>query len=356
MTKTVAIAGRRIGPGEPVYVIAEAGVDHNGELDQALRLVDAAAESGVDAVKFQTFEPALLASTAAPLAAYQRVAGTPDLDQIELLETLRLPAEALAAVAERSRERGIIFLSTPFDEQSADLLDELDVPAFKVGSGELTNLPFLRDLAGRGRPLLLSTGMATLGEVAAALEAVAKAGGPDVALLHCVSSYPAPDEDANLRAMDTLRDAFSVPVGYSDHSLGTDVAIAAVARGAALLERHITLDRRLSGPDQVLSLEPGEFAGLTRRVRALEQALGDGVKRPRPSELENLVVARRSIVAARSMEAGELLDAGSLAMKRPGGGLAPSQLDDLVGKRLARSIAADELLTEEHLEAGRESE
>ena len=266
-----------------------------------------------------------------------------------MLRRLCLGDDALAAVATRCRERGILFLSTPFDETSADLLEQLGVPAFKVGSGELTNLPFLRNLARRGRPLLVSTGMAMLDEVGSAVEAIRSSGAPDLALLHCVSSYPAPDEEANLRAMDTLREAFSVPVGYSDHGVTTDVALAAVARGADLLERHLTLDRKLPGPDQALSLEPGDMADLVRRIRVVEQALGDGIKRPQGSEVENLVVVRRSIVAARSMEAGEMLDEAALDVKRPGGGLPPSMLESVIGARLARPIQADELLTEAHL-------
>jgi N,N'-diacetyllegionaminate synthase len=353
---TIEIAGRRIGTGEPVFVIAEAGVNHNGDPDKALRLVDAAAASGADAVKFQTFDPTRLASRVAPLAQYQRAGEAPERGQIAMLNRLRLGDDALATVAGRCRESGILFLSTPFDEPSADLLEELDVPAFKVGSGELTNLPFLRNLAGRGRPLLLSTGMASLDEVGAAVESLRGSGALALALLHCVSSYPAPDREANLRAMDTLRQAFSVPVGYSDHSLGTDVALAAVARGAAVLERHLTLDRELPGPDQALSLDPDEFTDLVRRIRVLEQALGDGLKRSQPSEQENLVVARRSIVVVRAMQAGERIDAAALAVKRPGGGLPPSRLESVVGARLARPIDADELLTEAHLEAEAASE
>jgi N,N'-diacetyllegionaminate synthase len=347
----VEIAGRRIGAGAPVFVIAEAGVNHNGDQAKALRLVDAAAASGADAVKFQTFDPNRLASRAAPLAEYQRAGESPELGQVAMLSRLRLPDDALAAVAMRCRERGILFLSTPFDEVSADLLDELDVPAFKIGSGELTNLPFLRNLASRGRPLLLSTGMATLGEVAAAVDAVAASGAHGLVLLHCVSSYPAPAKEANLRAMDTLREAFSVPVGYSDHCLGTDVALAAVARDAAVLERHLTLDRCLPGPDHALSLEPGELAELMHRIRTLERALGDGRKRPQRSEYENLLVARRSIVAARAMQPGERIDAAALTLKRPGGGLPPSRLASVVGVRLVRPIEVDELLTEAHLES-----
>jgi N,N'-diacetyllegionaminate synthase len=345
----IDVGGRRVGEGEPVLLIAEAGVNHNGDLVQALQLVDAAAKSGADAVKFQTFDPDALASQTAPLADYQREGATSAGSQVEMLRALLLDDDAFERVAARCAERGVIFLSTPFDERSADLLEALGVVAFKVGSGELTNLPFLRNLAGRGRPLLVSTGMATLDEVDAAVRTIREHGEPPLALLHCVSSYPAPIEDANLRAIDTLREVFAVPVGYSDHCLGTDASIGAVARGASILERHFTLDRRLPGPDQALSLEPAELAELFARIRALESALGDGVKRPRASERETMGVVRRSIVATRSMQAGERLDAGSLAVKRPGGGLPASRLESVIGARLLRPIDADELLTDAHL-------
>jgi N-acetylneuraminate synthase/N,N'-diacetyllegionaminate synthase len=346
---TLEIGGRRIGNDQDVFVIAEAGVNHNGDPALALELVDAAADSGADAVKFQTFDPSELATDSAPLAEYQRGDAAP-AGQAEMLAPLRLDDEAFKAIAARCKARGITFLSTPFDERSADLLEQLEVQAFKVGSGELTNLPFLRNLARRGRPLLVSTGMATLAEVADAVVAIREAGEPSIVLLHCVSSYPAPPEDANLRAMDTLRETFDVAVGFSDHSLGADLSLAAVARGASILERHLTTDRRLPGPDHAASLEPDEFRDLVGRLRMLERALGDGVKRPQPSEMEIRDVARRSIVAVRSMQAGERIDASAVAVKRPGVGLPPSRLDSVIGTRLARAIGADEPLTEAHLE------
>lgn len=349
------VGGHLIGQGQPVFVIAEAGVNHNGDQTLALELVDAAADSGADAVKFQTFDPDEIASSSAPLADYQRGEAAADSGQADMLAPLRLDDEAFKTIAARCEARAIMFLSTPFDERSADLLEQLGVPAFKVGSGELTNLPFLRNLARRSRPLLVSTGMATLAEVADAVRVIGDAGDPPLALLHCVSSYPAPPEDANLRAMDTLSDTFGVPVGFSDHSLGADLSLAAVARGAAILERHLTIDRRLPGPDHAASLEPDEFRDLVGRLRMLERALGDGVKRPQPSELEIRTVARRSIVAVRSMQAGEQIDANALAVKRPGGGLPPSRLDSVIGTRLARAIGVDELLTEAHLEASSHS-
>jgi N-acetylneuraminate synthase/N,N'-diacetyllegionaminate synthase len=344
-----AIGPRQISGGAPVFVIAEAGVNHDGRLEDALALVDAAAESGADAVKFQTFDPSALASSDAPLAGYQ-MSRTAAESQVGMLEGLRLPDDAFDRVAERCAHRRVAFLSTPFDEGSADLLERLGVPAFKVGSGELTNLPFLRNLAARRRPLLLSTGMADLDEVGAAMDAVAQAGATEVALLHCVSSYPAPPDEANLRAMDTLREAFHVPVGFSDHSLGPDVSLAAVARGAELLERHLTLDRKRPGPDHAISLEPQELSDLVRRVRVVESALGDGRKRSQPSELETRAVARRSLVALRDLAAGDTLTVDAVGVKRPGGGLPPAALDDVVGARLRRPVRRDQQLTEADLE------
>jgi N-acetylneuraminate synthase/N,N'-diacetyllegionaminate synthase len=352
MAGPFAIAGRPVGaPGAPAFVIAEAGVNHDGDVDAALALVDAAAEAGADAVKFQTFDPAALTVEAAPLADYQRDRGEAS-DQRKMLDRLRLPDAAFARLAERAAVRGIVFLSAPFDEGSAALLDGLDVAAFKLGSGELTNLPFLERVAAYGRPMILSTGMAVLDEVAAAVATVRAAGVSDVALLHCVSSYPTPVEQANVSAMDALRAAHpDVVVGYSDHVLGLDAAVASIARGAAILERHLTLDRGRPGPDHALSSEPDEFAELVRRVRATEAALGDGVKAPQAAEADVRAVARRSLVTARALRAGDTLDAAALTAKRPGGGLEPALLPSLVGRRVARDVAAGVALSDADLES-----
>lgn len=348
MSATVTIGERILGDGAPVLVIAEVGVNHDGDLDTAIALVDAAADAGAEAVKFQTFDAAALATPAADLAAYQRERDVASAGQREMLERLELGAEAFATIAEHCRRRGVLFLSTPFDLDSAALLVELGVPAFKVGSGELTNLPFLHALSAYGRPLLVSTGMATLDEVGAAVTVVGRGGAPLV-LLHCVSSYPAPTSEANLRALATLREAFGVPVGYSDHCLGAEVTLAAVARDACVIERHLTLDRARPGPDHAMSMEPGELAELVSAIRTVEAALGDGVKVPQPSERETRVVARRSIVAARPLAAGQRLTANALAIKRPGDGLPPSRLDELLGRRLIRALTVDQQLVEADL-------
>jgi N,N'-diacetyllegionaminate synthase len=347
----MTIAGRAVGArGAPVFVIAEAGINHDGSVEDALALVEAAADAGADAVKFQTFDPAALTVDEAPLAEYQRERGEAS-DQRRMLDRLRLADAEFAQLSDLAANRGIVFLSAPFDEGSAELLDGLDVPAFKLGSGELTNLPFLAKVAAYGRPMILSTGMAVLDEVAAAVATVRGAGVQDIALLHCVSSYPTPIEQANVRAMDALRAAHpDCVIGYSDHVLGLDAAVAAVARGAAILERHLTLDRRRRGPDHALSSEPVEFAELVRRVRAVETALGDGIKAPQAAEANVRVVARRSLVTVRALRTGDTLDAAALTAKRPGGGLEPARLPELVGRRVARDVAAGVALTDADLE------
>lgn len=336
----VNLAGRTVGDGLPALVIAEAGVNHNGDPDLALRLVDAAADAGADAVKFQTFDPDELVTAGARRAAYQLADG-PD-PQREMLRRLTLPPAEFRRLQRRARERGLLFLSTPFDLPSLNVLMELGVPAIKVGSGDLTNLPFLRQVGGTGLPALLSTGMGTMGEIEEALAALGRA---PVVLLHCVSSYPAEPGDCNLRAMATMRAAFGLPVGFSDHTRGSEIALAAVGLGAAVIEKHLTLDRSLPGPDHAASLEPHEFAAMVRGIRAVEAALGDGIKRPRPAEADVMAAARRSLVAAADLSAGVRLEEGMIAVKRPGTGIAPRHLPLVLGRRLTRDVGRDELLT-----------
>jgi len=346
-----AVGRRHIGTGEPVFVNAEAGVNHNGDLDLARRLIDVAADAGADAVKFQTFRTEALVSGAAPKARYQLETTGSEESQQAMLARLELSPAAHVTLRDRARERGIVFFSTPFDEASADLLDGLGVELLKVPSGEVTNLPLLRHVAAKRRPVLISTGMCTLAEVETAVATVQAAGDPPLALLHCVSAYPAPVEDTNLRAMDTLRARFGCPVGLSDHSLGIAIALAAVARGATILEKHVTLDKTLPGPDHRASLEPAELTALVRGVRAIEAALGDGDKRPMPSELDTRAVARRSLVAAHALPAGHRLTRGDVAIKRPGTGLGPAELERVLGRRLRRAVTADELLEWSALES-----
>ena len=341
----LVIAGRRIGPGEPCFIIAEAGVNHNGDLALAKRLIEAAAEAGADAVKFQTFRGERLVSPTARKAAYQMAATGAEESQLDMIQRLELPPEAFGELKRHCEARGALFLSTPFDAESADLLEALGVAAFKIPSGELTNPALLSHVGRKGKPVILSTGMATLDEVRAAVDTLRRAGARELAVLHCVSSYPADPADANLRAMATLAEAFHVPVGYSDHTPGIEVALAAAALGACVIEKHVTLDRTLPGPDHRASLEPGEFAALVRGVRTVESALGDGRKRPAPSEADTAAVARRSLVAARDVPVGATLTEDALAVLRPGTGLSPALRDQVLGRTATRRIPAGTPLT-----------
>lgn len=347
--RAFVVSGREVREGAPVFIVAEAGVNHNGDPDLARRLVDAAAEAGADAVKFQTFRTEALVSRDAPKAGYQRETTGGGESQRDMLRRLELGPDHHALLQGDCTKRGILFFSTPFDEKSADLLEALGVALFKLPSGEITNLPLLRHVARKGKPLFLSTGMSTLEEVAQAVAAIHDAGDPPLALLHCVSAYPAPPSEMNLRAMDTLRKRFGGPVGLSDHTLGIEIALAGVARGAAIVEKHLTLDKSLPGPDHRASLNPIEFAALVRAIRAVESALGDGEKRPMPSEADTRRVARRSLVAARSIRAGETLTAELVAIRRPGTGISPAELDRALGRTAKRDLQADEVIDWEAL-------
>jgi N-acetylneuraminate synthase/N,N'-diacetyllegionaminate synthase len=339
--RSIALTQKSIGPGHPCFVIAEAGVNHNGNVGLAHGLIDLAADCGADAVKFQTFEPDSLAASDAPPAAYQRSA-TAASTQHELLQQLVLPESAWTELAAHARERSLIFLSTPFDLASAEMLLTLGVPALKVPSGELDNVVFLESIATLGVPLLISTGMAFMDEVAQALDVVAAA--PAVALLHCVSSYPATSASANLRAVSSMQSSFDVPVGWSDHTVGSVTALGAVALGAALLEKHLTLDRSLPGPDHAASADPVAFRQYVSSVRELESAFGDGVKRPMTEELENRVLVRRSYHAAVDLPSGHVLSADDVALLRPAHGLSPSSTP--VGKRVVRRLTRGEPIQE----------
>ncbi len=352
-----------------VYVIAEAGVNHNGDLTRAIALIDAAADAQADAVKFQTFRADALVTSAAPKAAYQVRQTGAEESQHAMLRKLELGREGHRTLADRCKARGIAFLSTPFDEQSlAFLADEMGLKQIKIGSGDMTNAPLLLEAARRGLGVILSTGMATGDEVAKALGALAYgyAGLPldkanraafagalkahhktlagKVILLHCTTDYPTAPADVNLRAMQTLRMRFGLPVGYSDHTEGLAIALAAAAMGACVIEKHFTMDRTLPGPDQKASLEPDELKMLVTSLRAIEDAMGDGDKHPRPAELANRDVARKSVVAARAIAKGAAIAAADLCVKRPGNGIAPDRIWDLIGKRADRDYAQEELI------------
>ena len=345
----IHIGQRAVGPGHPCFIITEAGVNHNGSLEMARRLVEAAVQAGADAVKFQTFDAGRLVTAQAPKAEYQKETTDATESQYDMLRKLELSPEMHRDLMGLCKERGILFMSSPFDEESADLLEELGVAVYKVPSGEITNLPYLTHVAAKGKPMVVSTGMSYLKEVEAAVDAIMDAGDPGIALLHCVSNYPAAPQDANLTAMGTMVEAFGVPVGYSDHTPGIEVSLAAVALGACVIEKHLTMDRNLPGPDHLASLEPPEFSALVRGIRVVEAALGDGRKEPASSEAGTAAVARKSLVAARDIPAGTTLSQELIAVKRPGTGLPPARRQDLIGRVARVDIEAGELIAMEML-------
>lgn len=345
MVDGVEISGRRVGPGERCFIIAEAGVNHNGSMELARKLVEVAAESGADAVKFQSFKSNKLVTATAPKAAYQAKQSDQAESQFEMLRKLELSSEAQRELQELCRQRQIFFLSTPFEEESADYLDQLGIGAFKIPSGEVINLPFLAHVARKKKPIILSTGMSTLAEVAAAVRIIRETGNAQIVLLQCTSNYPADPADANLRAMNAMAQEFKVPVGYSDHTTGHEVALAAVALGACVIEKHFTLDHALPGPDHKISLEPKELREFVRAVRTVESALGTGEKKPASSEADIAAVARKSLVSACDIPANSMITLEMIAARRPGTGLSPALHDQLVGRKTRVSIPADTVLT-----------
>lgn len=327
-------------------IIAEAGVNHNGSLEMARQLVASAAAAGADLVKFQSFVTSKIISREAPKAEYQKGTTGAEESQYEMVRKLELSRADHEVLIEECRRHGIGFLSTAFDIESFDMLVDLGINQVKIPSGELTNLPLLRYVTRLGKPVILSTGMAGLGEIEAALEIIERAGTPRsrITILHCTTEYPTPMQDVNLRAMVSLKQAFGVEVGYSDHTPGIEVSIAAVALGATVIEKHFTLDRSLPGPDHQASLEPNELKAMVDAIRNIEQALGDGIKRPSPSEQKNKPIARKSLVASRSIRAGELFSVDNLATKRPGTGISPMRWDEIIGRPSPRDFAVDELI------------
>lgn len=327
-------------------IIAEAGVNHNGDIGMARQLIDVAADAGADLVKFQTFSADRLVTAGAVKAEYQLEATSAGESQHAMLRRLELTPDMHEVLIAHCHSRGIGFFSTGFDVESIDFLARLGLGRFKIASGEITNLPYLRHVGRYGKPVILSTGMASLGEIEAAVEALEQAGTArsGITVLHCNTEYPTPMSDVNLRAMLSIGDAFGVAVGYSDHTAGIEIPIAAVALGATVIEKHFTLDRTLPGPDHKASLEPDELKAMVAAIRNVEQALGDGIKRPTPSEVKNRPVARKSLVAACAIRAGQLFSPGNLAVKRPGTGISPMLWDQVVGRRASRDFAADELI------------
>ncbi len=340
------------------FVIAEIGVNHNGQLDLALELVERMAACGASAVKFQTFKAEALTDSRAAAVAYQKASGADN--QLTMLKKLELGAEEHRTIVQHCRRLGIEFMSTAFDAASLDLLCDLGIRRIKIPSGEVTNIPYLKDCARRGLPLILSTGMADLEEVRIAVDVLKESmspmaeqdtgGLPPLTVLHCTSAYPTPFEAVNLRAMRTMAEALDVPVGYSDHTQGIFVPSLAVAMGARVIEKHVTLDRSLPGPDHAASLEPDEFAAMVKAIADTETAMGDGVKAAQPAELEARDLVRRGIKAARDLESGQVLEATDVVILRPATGLAPANLDWVIGRRLSRALFKGDPIESPHLQ------
>lgn len=327
-----------------ITVIAEAGVNHNGSFSLAKQMVEKAKEAGVDYIKFQTFQPEKLVSRFARKAAYQEDATGSGESQLEMLQKLSLSPEAFAALREFCREKEMGFLSTPFDLESIAFLDTLDMDFWKLPSGEVTNLPYLIQIARTRKPVVMSTGMCTMDEISQALSWLKKEGSGPVTLLHCNTQYPTPMEDVNLKAMLTLKEQFGLPVGYSDHTQGIEIPVAAVALGAEVIEKHFTLDKTMEGPDHKASLNPEELKEMVYEIRNIEKALGSGEKRPSPSEQQNMTAARKSIVAGRHISKGTFFSEENITVKRPGCGISPMHWFEVLGKEAERDFEADELI------------
>jgi pseudaminic acid synthase len=340
----VSIGDRPVGGGAPVYIIAEAGSNHDRNLDQAKRLIDVAAAAGADAVKFQTFASDRIVAETTTRAKYLDDLLPPDKTMADLFRELELPREWHADLFRHATDAGIDFLSTPFDFEAIDLLDDLGVKAFKVASYELWHLPLIREVASRGKPIICSTGLADLADVQDAVDTVAETGNDQLILLHCVVNYPPPFADLNLRAIETLRQAFGVPVGYSDHSSGITAPIVATALGAAVIEKHFTLSRDLPGPDHGFAIEPDELTAMVRAIRDAQAALGTGIKRMAPAEEDLYVTARRSLFAAQDIAAGAVLTDDDIAILRPGTGIEVRDHPKVVGRTARRAINRHEPL------------
>ncbi|HVJ50743.1 N-acetylneuraminate synthase [Desulfitobacterium sp.] len=327
-----------------VFIIAEAGVNHNGDIRLAKQLIDAAKDAGADAVKFQTFKAESLVSKIAPKAAYQKKTTQSGESQLDMVKKLELSFKDFSELKRYCKQKEILFLSTPFDFESIDFLESIEIPLYKIPSGEITNLPYLMEIARMRKPVVMSTGMSYLDEVEMALEVLRKNGTEKITLLHCNTQYPTPFKDANLKAMLTLKNRFDVNVGYSDHTLGIEAPIAAVALGATVIEKHFTLNKNMEGPDHKASLNPQELKAMIKAIRNIEVALGNGLKQPSESETPNIDVARKSIVAKRDIVQGELFTENNLTVKRPGNGISPMKWFEILGMSAKRDFYEDELI------------
>jgi N,N'-diacetyllegionaminate synthase len=331
---------------DKTFIIAEAGVNHNGSVEIAKRMIEVAKECGADAIKFQTFKAEEVVSKYAPKAEYQKQT-TGDIEShLQMLKKLELSFDDFIVLKEYCDKLGIMFLSTPFDFESIDFLNSLGLEIFKIPSGEITNLPYLEKIGKLRKKVILSTGMADLGEIEDALDILTSCGTKkeDITILHCNTEYPTPYEDVNLLAMLTIKEAFKVKVGYSDHTLGIEIPIAAVALGASVIEKHFTLDRNMQGPDHKSSLEPNELKAMVRAIRNVEKALGDGIKKPSPSEIKNKIIVRRSIVAKRNIKRGEIFNEENITVKRPATGISPMRWYEILGKTATRDYKEDEII------------
>src|SRR3989304_1331752 len=328
------------------FIIAEAGVNYNGSIDIAKKLISIAKEIGADAVKFQTFKAERLVCKSARKAEYQKNTTDADESQFDMIKRLELNEDAHRELICYCKNKNIIFLSTPFDLESIDLLNNLGLEIFKIPSGEITNLPYIRKIGRLKKKGILSTGMADREEIGNAINVLIEYGTrkEDITVLHCNTEYPTPFEDVNLLAMLSIRDAFKVAVGYSDHTVGIEISIAAVALGATVIEKHFTLDKNMEGPDHKASLEPHELKAMVRAIRNIEKAMGDGIKKPSTSEIKNKLIVRKSIVAAKEIKKGEVLSEETLAVKRPGNGMSPLEWDRVIGKRAKRNFTEDEMI------------
>jgi N,N'-diacetyllegionaminate synthase len=327
-------------------IIAEAGVNHNGNMTMAKKLVDAAADAGADLVKFQTFKAETLVTQSAKKAEYQKILTGEGESQFEMIKKLELDRTAHEELIQYCKIKNIQFLSTAFDHDSIDLLAELNIPFYKIPSGDITNLPYLRHIGRMGKPIIMSTGMSTLEEVRVALNVLLESGAEKnkITILHCNTEYPTPMEDVNLKAMLTIQDELDIAVGYSDHTLGIEIPVAAIALGACVIEKHFTLDRTLPGPDHCASLEPEELKLMVAAIRNIEKAMGDWVKKPSPSEMKNMSIARRSIVAKKPISKGELFSEKNLTVKRPGTGVSPMEWDTYIGRSADKEYQMDDLI------------
>lgn len=329
-----------------IFIIAEAGDNHNGDYKLALQLVDKAVEAGADCVKFQTFITENVISKFAEKADYQKENTGESESQYEMVKKLELSFEQFRSIKKYCEQKGILFLSTPFDLDSIDFLEEINIPFWKIPSGEITNLPYLEKIAKTGKDIILSTGMSTMEEIEKAISVLKEHGAGEITLLHCNTEYPTPFEDVNLQAMKTMRDTFGVPVGYSDHTIGIEVPVAAAAMGAAVIEKHFTLDKNMEGPDHKASLEPEELKQMVTSIRNIEKALGSSIKQPSPSERKNISIARKSIVAKRDIRQGEPLTEENLSIKRPGDGISPMRWYEIIGTTAVKDFKEDELIVE----------